>query len=332
MEKRYQVFVSSTFADLIEERRVVMHALMELSCIPAGMELFPASDEAQLDFIKRVIDDCDYYLLIIGGRYGSVTSEGVSYTEKEYDYAIERGLKVVALLHRTPEEISFKKSEVDPALRERLTAFRERVSAGRLVQYWKTAEELRAIVVLSMLNTIKQFPAVGWMRGDRSASEDILTEINNLRKEKEHLLSTIAANKPPPFKPIANLADLDESFTIKGSYWTSQSGTIKANRTVTWKELYGVITPYLVSIPSAKTVKDVIAAALFGVKGSSPAVDDQDFQTIGIQLQAVDLVQVKRQETTSGGMGLFWYATAYGKQLGLELRAIRTTKASPQGS
>jgi hypothetical protein len=31
------------------------------------MELFPASDEAQLDFIKRVIDDYNYYLSIVGG-------------------------------------------------------------------------------------------------------------------------------------------------------------------------------------------------------------------------------------------------------------------------
>jgi hypothetical protein len=49
-----------------------------------------------------VIDDCDYYLLIIGGRYGSTDPEGVSYTEKEYEYAIEHGIKVIALLHELP--------------------------------------------------------------------------------------------------------------------------------------------------------------------------------------------------------------------------------------
>jgi len=78
------------------------------------MELFPAADEEQFEFIKRVIDDCDYYLLIIGGRYGSTTAQGISYTEQEYDYALTRGLKVVALLHENPDEISFGKSEQDP--------------------------------------------------------------------------------------------------------------------------------------------------------------------------------------------------------------------------
>src|SRR5216683_8241641 len=99
MDKRYQVFVSSTFADLKEERQAVIRTLIEMDCIPAGMELFPAADEEQFTFIKRVIDDCDYYLLIIGGRYGSVDESGISYTEQEYEYAVSRGLKVIALLH-----------------------------------------------------------------------------------------------------------------------------------------------------------------------------------------------------------------------------------------
>jgi len=110
MDKRYQVFVSSIYADLREERQHVIQALMEMDCIPSGMELFPAADEEQWQFIKRVIDDCDYYLLIIGGRYGSTTPEGISYTEKEYEYAIEKGIKVIAFLHANPEEIPLGKS------------------------------------------------------------------------------------------------------------------------------------------------------------------------------------------------------------------------------
>ena len=132
MEKRYQVFVSSTYADLKEERQKVIQALMELDCIPAGMELFPAADEEQFEFIKRVIDDCDYYLLIVGGRYGSLTAQGISYTEQEYEYALNRGLKVVALIHEKPDEIPFGKSEQHPELRNLLQAFRDRVATDRL--------------------------------------------------------------------------------------------------------------------------------------------------------------------------------------------------------
>jgi hypothetical protein len=69
MDKRYQVFISSTYADLLEERQEVIQALLELDCIPAGMELFPAASEDQWTLIKKVIDDCDYYMAIVAGRY-----------------------------------------------------------------------------------------------------------------------------------------------------------------------------------------------------------------------------------------------------------------------
>jgi hypothetical protein len=130
MDKRYQVFIGSTYTDLKEERRVAIQTVIDLGCIPAGMELFPAADEQQLAYIKRVIDDCDYYLLIIGGRYGSVTAEGISYTEQEYDYAVSQGLKVIAFIHENPDEISYGKSEHDPVLRERLEKFKKRLVPG----------------------------------------------------------------------------------------------------------------------------------------------------------------------------------------------------------
>jgi len=99
MDKKYQVFVSSTFRDLQDERKQVIQALLELDCIPCGMELFQASDDDQWTLIKRVIDDCDYYLVVIAGRYGSM-KDGVSYTEREYDYAVSQNKPVIAFLHQ----------------------------------------------------------------------------------------------------------------------------------------------------------------------------------------------------------------------------------------
>jgi len=72
VDKRYQVFVSSTFEDLREERAAVISALLQIDCFPAGMELFPAADDDSLTLIKSVIDDSDYYLVILGGRYGTL--------------------------------------------------------------------------------------------------------------------------------------------------------------------------------------------------------------------------------------------------------------------
>jgi Domain of unknown function (DUF4062) len=187
MDKRYQIFVSSTYDDLKDEREIVIQTLMKMGCIPAGMELFPAADEEQFEFIKKVIDDCDYYLLIIGGRYGSTTSEGLSYTEKEYDYAIKKGIKVIALIHGNPNEIQSGKTETAPKLRKRLEAFRKKVSKNRLVNFWTEASQLSGFVALNVTNAIRMYPAVGWVRADQIASVELLNEVNELRKNKERL-------------------------------------------------------------------------------------------------------------------------------------------------
>ncbi len=86
-DKRYQVFVSSTYKDLIEERQHVSEQLLRSRCIPSGMELFTASGRPPWFVIKSALDTTDYMILILAGRYGSVGSDGISFTEREYDTA-----------------------------------------------------------------------------------------------------------------------------------------------------------------------------------------------------------------------------------------------------
>jgi Domain of unknown function (DUF4062) len=126
MSKKYQVFISSTFTDLVQERQTAIRAVLDLGHIPSGMEIFPAADVEQLEYIKKVIDECDYYVLIIGARYGSMDAAGVSFTEKEYDYAVEHKKTVLAFIHGDPGSIAVNKADTDPALAAKLSAFRQR--------------------------------------------------------------------------------------------------------------------------------------------------------------------------------------------------------------
>jgi Domain of unknown function (DUF4062) len=327
MSKRYQVFVSSTYADLKEERTKVMQALMELDCIPAGMELFPAADEEQFEFIKRVIDDCDYYLLIIGGRYGSLTREGISFTEQEYDYAVHRELRVIALIHESPDDIAFGKSEKDPELRAQLDRFRSKVSTDRLVRFWKVAQELPGLVALSISKTIKMYPAVGWVRADKTASEDMLTELNEVRKQNDVLAKqlAIAERAAKPVTRVEDLAGLDDSIVLNG-VGSDRGREISWKVSATWSELFALIAPYLVKHPNEATVKSVLDDALSKKNGTDlylPKIVDQDFQTVGVQLRALGLVKMDYTKNVQGGMGLFWSATPAGEVLTYQLRTIR---------
>jgi hypothetical protein len=330
MDKRYQVFVSSTYADLKEERRAVIQAVVEQNCIPAGMELFPATDEQQLAFIKRIIDDCDYYLVIVAGRYGSVAADGVSYTEKEYDYAVSRGLHVIALVHEDPEEIALSKSEKDPILRERLQQFRKRVCTDRVVKTWKSIDQLPGFVAQSLSHAMHQFPAVGWVRANKVANEEILSEVNELRKQNSRLMSVLRELKPIP--AVEDLAGLDEEVTIPGKYYYSSYRMYQSWQSkTTWRNIFKHISPYLVELPNNTRVKSILCEALGAEKdipNDNRSLDDQSFRTVGIQLEALGLVKIEYTLTVAGGMDLFWSATPAGKRLMLQTRTVRT--ASPK--
>lgn len=329
LDKRYQVFVSSTYADLKDERQKVLQTLMEMDCIPSGMEMFPASDEEQWEFIKKVIDDCDYYLLIIGGRYGSLSNDGISYTEKEYQYAVEKGIKVIAFLHESPGNLSVSKTDIDPDLMAKLGEFRNIVATGRLVKFWNHANELPGLVALSLTKTIKTYPAVGWVRAGNQTSSESLSEINELRKQNEKLRQEIDDLKVKPNVKIDNLADYTDLIQLNGSYKKQYQGSsYKWSTEMSWQDIFSCIAPYLLENPSDGSVKITLKrnAVSRTVDNYYEAdLNDQVFQTIKIQLMALGLVDVTYSKTTKGGMMLFWRITDGGKNLMLSLRTVRKT-------
>ena len=68
MKRKLQVFISSSYSDLIEERQAAVAAILKAGHIPAGMELFTAGDKSQMKIIERWIDESDVFMLILGGR------------------------------------------------------------------------------------------------------------------------------------------------------------------------------------------------------------------------------------------------------------------------
>lgn len=329
MDTRYQVFISSTFADLKDERAKVQQAIMELDCIPAGMEIFPAIDEEQFEFIKRVIDDCDYYLLIIGGRYGSLSSAGISYTEMEYEYAIGRGIKVLAFLHDKPENLPLNKSEQDSESREKLLAFRGKVATNRLVKFWNAANELPGLVALSLSKTIKTYPAIGWIRASAAQDPQVYKELNELRKENQELKENAARQAAALGQP-QGLAGLDDVISVKGmAIQVKEIGASPERFTwstvVTWGKLFGLISPVLLFHRSDEEASEILSSRLYALsqnkrEGSITSVKltTASFETIRIQLRALNLITL-----TPNGRALLWGLTALGEQKLIAFRAIK---------
>jgi hypothetical protein len=164
MRRRYQVFISSTYLDLLPERQAVLHATLQLGHIPAGMELFPAANEDAWTHIRNVIDECDYYIVLVAGRYGSCDETGLSYTEREYLYAVERGIPVLGFVHSDPDSLPPHCRESTAEATEKLSRFRKLVQQ-RLVRYWRSPDDLAAAVAASLTAQVARTPGIGWLRG-----------------------------------------------------------------------------------------------------------------------------------------------------------------------
>lgn len=169
MNKKYQVFVSSTYEDLKEERKAISQALLECGCIPAGMELFPASNKKSWDIIKKVIDESDYYLLVIAGKYGSTkkntSGKSVGYTEMEYNYAKKNKKPIIAFIHNDVDNIVSKKVESTEEGKKMLDNFRNKVKNSHIqVSFWKDTTTLISAIKTAIQELVKSSPSAGWVR------------------------------------------------------------------------------------------------------------------------------------------------------------------------
>lgn len=225
VERRFDVFVSSTYEDLIEERKEVTQAVLECDCIPVGMEMFPASNLEQWNFIKKVIEKSDFYLVIAAGKYGSIgvneSGERMSYTEMEFDYAKSIGKPILAFLIKDMAELKSGKVDIDEEKRMARDRFQEKVKNGRMVQFYSNKDELKAKVLLSISKLKKQFNTGGWIReseaGDgqtdalRQALNNLEAENVLLRKQLKEAESNIKLEQTEKENNMRNLIMLQDA-------------------------------------------------------------------------------------------------------------------------
>lgn len=208
MEKKYQIFISSTYEDLKEERRIVQDTILSMYQFPIGMEMFSAADEKQWEIIQETIDSSDYYVLIMGFRYGSILNdgedEGISYTQKEYKYAVSQGIPVLAfLVDEKKVAVTQDKMEQDENKRVKLQKFKNEVLDRRVAKLWSSAEELAKEVSLALTKEINRARRPGWIRAQGLNIEKMQTELieiskenRMLREENEKLKKSIEIRKP----------------------------------------------------------------------------------------------------------------------------------------
>ena len=342
MEVKHQVFVSSTYKDLLDERQEVMQALLELDCIPVGMELFPAADDDQWTLIKRLIDDCDYYILIVGGRYGSVNAEGISYTQMEYEYAIEKGIPVISFLHKKPDNIPAGKSESEKALKKKLEDFKK-IAQQKMCKYYESPLELGSIVSRSLVRLIKDKPQPGWVKATYLPSEESTKEILELTKQVELLKIELAKTKtkaPEGTEELSqgnDIIELNYTFTAQGNNYRIKSLKYDTTLKLTRDEIFGEISPLMIDESSERPIRNKINLLIRDKEykklekqlkkderyPSDFSINDNDYQTIKIQLRALNLMTESVRKRGVRDTTTYWTLTPFGDTVMTRLRAIK---------
>jgi hypothetical protein len=218
MKRRLQVFVSSTYVDLVSERQAAVGAILKAGHIPAGMELFTAGDRSQMDTIKQWIDESDVYMLILGGRYGSVEpSSGVSYTELEFDYALQQKKPLFAVVI-TDSALEQKIRAGGSSFLERdnpkeLALFRKKV-LGNISSFFDDPKDIKLCVHETLADFAASRSLKGWVQADEIVdTKPLFDEIRKLADENRQLKDTIAELEK---RPAAQANKQSESFQELG--------------------------------------------------------------------------------------------------------------------
>ena len=164
MEKKFQIFISSTYEDLKEERAKLVATILKDYHLPIGMEMFSADNVEQWEQIRRTIDSSDYYVLVIKRRYGSMTKDGISYTEKEYNYAKEQKIPVLAFIIDKDATIANRDIEDDPDKLVLLNKFTKKVIAENPSEFWKNPDELCTRVSQALHKQFDTNERGGWIK------------------------------------------------------------------------------------------------------------------------------------------------------------------------
>lgn len=204
MQKKYQVFISSTYTDLIEERQQAVLAVLKANHIPAGMELFKAGSLDQLQTIERWIDESDIYMLILGGRYGTLEPKSKkSYTHLEFEYALKSKIPIF-VIQLTNNMLKIK--SLGPSLKDadvyeqknknKYRDFKSLVAGhNRVVAYVDNTDQIKSEVLGSINEIIHLNDLKGWVREERTFEYETNRKMQHLTDENNRLYAEISMLK-----------------------------------------------------------------------------------------------------------------------------------------
>ena len=276
----------------------------------------------------------------VQNSYGSTNDEGKSYTQMEFEYALETGKPIISFLPKKPEDIPCGKSEKDPEKQQKLETFKTLVQK-KLVKYWESPEQLGSIVSRSMIKLIKDFPAEGWVRVGSAVDEKSVKEIAKLQRENESLkeqLKTIATQAPIGTEALSQGNDQIEikyhfNANDKRGY---QSYTCDNEESYSWNELFSYVAPQMINECTDSAFRAGLSkyiednnnwedkSEFSKLKDARNfAISQESFGLIKVQFRALGLITSGEKKRSTTDKQTYWKLTPYGDYMMTQLLAIK---------
>jgi hypothetical protein len=229
--------------------------------------------------------------MIVGGRYGSMDTQGISYTEKEYDYAVQQGKPVMGFVHGKPNEIAVGKSEIGLEVRVKLDSFRAKVQQ-KMCRFWTNADELGGAVSRSYVQLLKTHPpAEGWVKARYAKTTEELEKVNQMHEQIRILEQELARLRETSNHIPANLARGIDIVRFEYDFRNQLGDDRPANvREVTWNDVFRVIGQLCMDLPPETAVRSELSRLLIS---SEAEITDLTFRKIKVQLYALGLIRME---------------------------------------
>jgi tetratricopeptide (TPR) repeat protein len=145
-----QIYISSTYSDLVEHRKQVYDVLRKMRYDVIAMEDYAATDERPLDKCLADVAASHLYVGIFAWRYGYIPpGQERAITELEYRRAGEAGLE--RLIFLLPEDAPWPRNQVEKGPgAEKIEALRAELGAAHIVEFFHSPEELAAQVATAV--------------------------------------------------------------------------------------------------------------------------------------------------------------------------------------
>ena len=240
-------------------------------------------------------------MLIIGARYGSVNqTTGLSYTEMEFDYAVEKGIPVLAFIKQNATE------QAEDSDKKALSAFIDKIQTGRMVKYWTDLTSLQGAIYPALIEVFNTSPRQGWQRfQDKEDRTELLEEINRLRKENDDLKTQYnnALSELNKETQIKDLADINDKIDIRYNYTHDYRNVLASVISTTWLNIFRLIGPHISAPVCSNVFKEIIRTRCVDPLTHEEAhnVNDEDIQTIKYQLAAYGLIKVYTAQSKGAG-------------------------------